>query len=125
MHQATTVAVQRGWGTTADLGLLRRTKLDGDVPAQDGLGSKAVVKDENSLQRVSCPVSPLHVCASVCASVCVCMCVCGGRWGGGPRMREEGRASCHRKLSYPLTWPSKMAAVVLPTAQTQNRLHGH
>lgn len=87
--------MKSGRGTTADLGPLWRMKLDGDVPAQDGWGSKAVVKDETPSSKN--PAKSHH---------CMCVSVCGGRvWGA--RMREEGRAPCHRKLSYQLTWPQQ------------------
>ena len=76
----------------------------GMSPPRTDCDSKAVVKDENSLQRESCQVSPLQVC--------VCVCVRARTWRqvwGVPRMREEGRASCHRKLTYQLTRPQQDA----------------
>ena len=50
----------------------------GMSPPRTDCDSKAVVKDENSLQRESCQVSPLHVCVYVC----VCVRARGGRYGG-------------------------------------------
>lgn len=40
-------------------------------------------------------------------TACVCVCAEAGVGVGGPRMREAGRAPCHRKLSYQLTWPQQ------------------
>ena len=66
-------------------------------PSPGWTGQQGCGQGWNSFQQESCQVSPLRVCA----------CMRRQGMGGRARMREEGRAPCHRKLSYQLTRPQQ------------------